>query len=592
LFKAKDILRILKLCWGTSPKWNILLVFLEICLALLPLSSYYLLKLLIDHTIEEKTFFDERQIWLAVIYAAILFLIAIFTSIHRIVDTGFQLRLQDHISALVIKKSSELPYEYFEDSTHYNNLHFVQQESVFKPTLLAKSIRGFLSQILMLSSLSILFSTLHWAIGFVLIAISIPAGLVKYFHTKKYYEWKMTSTELQRRSTYFNRILTTIDYAKEVRLFNLGERFTSIYSSLREKLLNQNIRLVKREGLATIIVEIFEKSVIISLILYLLYRSSMGAITVGSIVMYIQAMQKGQSTVKSFISSLSGVYNHRLYVTQLFKFLDLKHRTDRKTIKTTEQPKLEQPRPNTLQITDLSFAYPNHEKLVLKNLNTSLSAGQVVAVVGENGSGKSTLIKVISGLFDASGGTISYNNQDISDIAREEWHDKVSIIFQDFVKYDFTLEENISLYQDKEGHTEYLEKAIALSNSQVIADSLTDGAKTKLGKRFGKGTEISLGQWQRIAIARSFYKNSEIIILDEPSSAIDPLSEATIFENFKQIAANKILILVTHRIYNLKSADHIIVLDKGQLIEQGNHDQLMKNESLYYKMFSKQNTQE
>ena len=562
------------------------LIVLEICLALLPLASYYLLKLLIDHSVEHQLFLDNQQLLLIALYAGVLICLAISTSIHRVVDTGFQLKLQDAISSLVIKKSSQLPYEYFEDSKYFNSLHFVQKESVYKPTMVAKSMRGFLSQALMLSSISVLFATLHWSIGFLLVLISIPAGLVKFFYAKKLYHWKIKSTELQRKSMYYNRILTSIHYAKEVRLFNLGNKFTNIYSSLRKQLFKENLGLVRREGTASVAVEIFERGVIIGLILLLLYRGSTGSITVGSIVMYIQAMQKGQSTVKSFISSLSSVYNHGLYIKKLFEFLDLKLSGNRiEPLRTHQNRDIED---NTLSIEKLDFSYPGTSAIVLKDINATFKSGEVIAIVGENGSGKSTLVKLISGLFKPTQGKIRFNSRDVNEYKKDEWYKKVSIIFQDFERYDSTLEENISMHQHLQNHAYKIQESLTMSKSESIVEKLPQGINTKLGKIFNQGVELSQGQWQRIAIARALYKNSDIIILDEPSSAIDPLSEAKIFENLKNIAQNKILILVTHRIYNLTMADKILVFYQGQLLEVGSHKELINKKGKYYEMFLKQ----
>ena len=562
------------------------LIVLEICLALLPLASYYLLKLLIDHSVEHQLFLDNQQLLLIALYAGVLICLAISTSIHRVVDTGFQLKLQDAISSLVIKKSSQLPYEYFEDSKYFNSLHFVQKESVYKPTMVAKSMRGFLSQALMLSSISVLFATLHWSIGFLLVLISIPAGLVKFFYAKKLYHWKIKSTELQRKSMYYNRILTSIHYAKEVRLFNLGNKFTNIYSSLRKQLFKENLGLVRREGTASVAVEIFERGVIIGLILLLLYRGSTGSITVGSIVMYIQAMQKGQSTVKSFISSLSSVYNHGLYIKKLFEFLDLKLSGNRiEPLRTHQNRDIED---NTLSIEKLDFSYPGTSAIVLKDINATFKSGEVIAIVGENGSGKSTLVKLISGLFKPTQGKISFNSRDVNEYKKDEWYKKVSIIFQDFERYDSTLEENISMHQHLQNHAYKIQESLTMSKSESIVEKLPQGINTKLGKIFNQGVELSQGQWQRIAIARALYKNSDIIILDEPSSAIDPLSEAKIFENLKNIAQSKILILVTHRIYNLTMADKILVFYQGQLLEVGSHKELINKKGKYYEMFLKQ----
>ena len=300
--------------------------------------------------------------------------------------------------------------------------------------------------------------------------------------------------------------------------------------------------------------------------------------------MYFGAFQKGQSNIHGVLKGLIAINENRLYLGHLFSFLDLKKKI-RDPVEVTNMP----PEIQSLKIEDLSFTYPKTEKQVLSDVSFCAKKGEMVAIVGENGSGKTTLVKLINRLYEPTKGKITLNDININRFLLHALRKKISVIFQLFSKYNFTVSENIGI---ADVHEPSAISKIKESSRKALAQSfimdLPNQFETQLGRSFRSGEELSGGQWQKIALSRAFYKKSDIIILDEPTSFIDPLAEDEIFNNLREKTKECILILITHRIYNLKLADKIIVLDKGRLIEEGTHESLMKQKGMYSKMFKSQ----
>jgi ATP-binding cassette subfamily B protein len=243
----------------------------------------------------------------------------------------------------------------------------------------------------------------------------------------------------------------------------------------------------------------------------------------------------------------------------------------------------------SIHFKNIFFKYPNTDRFVLKDINLEVQKGQVIALVGENGSGKTTLIKLLCRLYDASEGDILINNTHIKQLDIAEWRHRVSVIFQDFKEYHFTVKDNIRINElGMDADMPRIENAATMTSADKFITQMPNSYETMLGKEFRNGTELSGGQWQKIALSRAFYKDAEVIILDEPTSAIDPLAEYEIFMQLRGMAKDKILILITHRLYNLKMADCIFVMNNGEIIEQGHHEKLMAIKGKYYQMFEKQ----
>jgi ATP-binding cassette subfamily B protein len=294
--------------------------------------------------------------------------------------------------------------------------------------------------------------------------------------------------------------------------------------------------------------------------------------------MYFQAFSRLQTSLKSFLQSLVELFQLRMFLNDLFLFLDIPD--DKKNIVT---PAFSQA---GISIENVSFIYPDSEKEVLKNISIQCKPGNLIALVGENGSGKSTLVKLLTGLYSVKKGTIKINGVDINFISDEKLRKKISVIFQDFNAYETTVKENIALSTDID---EKRIRALALTiGANDFIEKLSSGYETVLGSSFNQSEQLSGGQWQKLALARALYKDTEIVILDEPTSHVDPIGEFTIIENLKNNLKDKIIILITHRIYNLKKADYIYNMNEGKIVEEGTFEELISQKSLFRTMYEKQ----
>lgn len=306
-------------------------------------------------------------------------------------------------------------------------------------------------------------------------------------------------------------------------------------------------------------------------------------LTVGAFVIYIQGFQRLQSTSKSFLQALVQLFQQRLFLKDLFTFLDLK--TGKVAMGESAFPEVTQ----GLAVRELSFAYPGTQRVVLHNISLACKPGQIIAIVGENGSGKSTLVKLLARLYYGHSGDIKIDDVPVTNISMADFRKQSVFLFQDFEKYYLTIDENISL-GDVKGDiiAADTERAARLADAHRFIQKLTNGYQTRIGRVFRGSEQLSGGQWQKLALSRAFYRKAKLIILDEPTSALDPIAEAEIFENVKKHLNNQMVILITHRLYNLKIADQIYVLRNGAISQQGRFEELIGVEGEFKKMYDNQ----
>jgi ATP-binding cassette subfamily B protein len=308
----------------------------------------------------------------------------------------------------------------------------------------------------------------------------------------------------------------------------------------------------------------------------------------GDLVLYYQALQRGQGNIKGLLNSLSGLYEDNLFLANLYEFLDIKP----KLIDPPNPKPIPHPMKTGIEFKNVGFQYSTTTRKALKNINLTIKPGEVVALVGENGSGKTTLIKLLCRLYDPTQGRITIDGIDLSQFKTEELRRQISVIFQDYAKYHFTAQENIWLGNiDLPPQSDSIIKAAKRSGADDVITKLPKGYDTILGKLFDKGEELSIGQWQKVALARAFLRDSQLIVLDEPTSAMDPKAEYEVFEKFRQLIKNQSAILISHRLSTVKMADRIYVMDNGTIVEGGTHEELMKLSGTYAHLFEIQASQ-
>ena len=580
----------LRLVWQSSPGWTIARLVLVVLQGLLPLVMIYLAKLIIDTVTINFRSSDPEQVFSQVLPLIILAgVAAIFNSfcqsLNELVNTAHSQKVTDYMQGIIHAKSVEADLEYYENAKYHDALQRAQQEAPYRPpqilNRLAQLGQNFISLVAMLG----LLISLHWGIIGVLLVATIPAVFVKVEYSRTMYAWQRERTQLQRQSMYLGWMLTDERFAKETRLFDLGHWFSDEYDKIRQKLYQEKLKISTKRFISFFLTQAFAGIIIFAVFALIIYQTIQGVLLLGDLVLYYQALQRGQNNLKATLSSMSGLYEDNLFLANLYEFLDLKPK-----VAEPAQPKiLPQSLKKGITFNNVNFHYADSSRQALKNINLTIKPGETIALVGENGSGKTTLIKLLCRLYDPTSGNITIDGMDLRSFKIADLRRQISVIFQDYAKYHFSAEENIRLGNTDitSGDTQIVSAARRSGADEVIT-KLPKGYDTILGKLFDTGEELSIGQWQKVALARAFLRDSQVVVLDEPTSAMDPKAEYEIFKKFREIIRGQTAILITHRLSTVRMADRIFVMEQGSIVESGSHQELMQSKGTYAHLFDTQ----
>ncbi|AUN12749.1 hypothetical protein RSJ21_19765 (plasmid) [Clostridium botulinum] len=571
--------RLLKVLWTVNKTYLLVIMILTLLLGLSPTISL----LASQHLINEVQI-NMNNNFIKVLNAFILFIVVSFLSdflggILSYYQAIYQKILVYKLNLIIMEKSNSLSLRDFENSEVYDKLTRAKNEVAFRPYQILTSILTVLSTTVTLISSMIV--VLAWNPWILLILVFFP--ILSSLYTFKigqlefWIKWKRTGTE--RKSWYLGYLLTTDQSFKEVKLYNTGSYILNKYNNINKEFLKQDKYITKKKTMMMFFSQFIEQIAGDISLLFIIWSAFMGRILIGSTVGLIRAVSLVQSNVKNFITTTFNMYENNLFIEQLFEFLDVPSseididRDDCENIESID----------TIEFKNLYFKYPSREDYTLKNINFKIKNGENIALVGKNGSGKTTLIKLLCGLYEITSGDILINGISIKKINIVSLRKKIATVFQDFSKYEMTVRENIGL-----GNLSLINddnEIIRVIKDAGIYDDINKLPKkldSQLGIWFKEGTQLSGGQWQKIALSRAFIRDANLFILDEPSSALDPLSEREMFDKFLDLTYNKIGLFITHRFINAKYATRIIVLNDGEIVEEGSHRELM-NKSGYYK---------
>ncbi len=595
LQKKLQLLPALKFVWASSASWTILRFVLVLFQGILPLVLLYLLKLVIDQIAAALAIATPGDPFPTEAFQTVLLFLFAFggisllsnavSVISEIVNTAQTQKVTDFMQNILLEKSMAADLEYYENPEYYDTLQRAQQEAPYRPSqLLNHLVQLSQSSILLLGVIGLLVS-LHWALALILFIGAVPAFLVRIKFSKVLYRWRRRRTALEREAVYLSLMLTTDVYAKEVRLFALGTWLRQRYRKLRLFIYKETLNIITKRSLSNFAAQLPSTVLTIGVFGFIAYNTLRGRLQIGDLVLYQQALQRGEGALSSVLKALSGLYEDNLFLTNLYEFLDLKP----KIVDPRSPLPFPSPLKDGIQFRNVDFQYSNTTRKALHDINLTIQPGQTVALVGENGSGKTTLIKLLCRLYDPTAGEILMDGTNLKAFSLDELRRRISVIFQDYVKYPFTARENIWL-----GNIELpkddprILDAAKRSQADAVVQSLPNGYDCNLGKLFEAGEELSIGQWQKIALARAFVRDADVVVLDEPTSAMDPKAEYEVFQKFRDLMQGQTAILISHRMSTVKMAETIFVMEKGTIIERGSHEDLMELDGVYTQLFNAQ----
>ena len=572
--------RALKLVWDVARPWTIAWIVLLLVQGLLPAAIVYLTKVIVDGVVVR----DVRHVLLRLLLlGGVLLLMEVVRNAINWVRTVQAELLQDHITSLIHEKSVSVDLAFYELSDYYDHLHRARAEARYRPVALLGNLGALLQNSITLLAMGAILIPLGPWLALALLLSTLPAFCVVVHYALAEYQWRQRTTPDDRRAWYYDWIMTTADAAAEIRLFGLGKHFQSSYNSLRQRLRGERLHLSRRQGLAELAASLIALLIMGAALGWMVWRALQGSVTLGELALIYVAFNQGQGLMRTLLENAGQLYGNSLFLGNLFEFLALQP----KIVSTPGLPV--QDVRTGISFKDVSFSYPDASGKALDDFTMTIPKGKIVAIVGPNGAGKSTLLKLLCRFYDPDEGKIEIDGRDLREIATDDLRRMITVLFQQPFHYNTTVQENI-LYGDLNlaASVVQVDAAIRAAGAAEIVARLPQKEQTLLGRWFTGGTELSVGEWQRIALARAFLRRAPIIILDEPTSALDPWAEADWLERFRELAVGRTSIIITHRFTTAMHADVIHVMDQGRIVESGSHQRLLEQSGLYAESWARQ----
>lgn len=590
LARTAYISKTVKLIWSAARYWMLGWWLLLLIQGLIPIVTVYLTRWLVDNltiAIGQGNTWSNLEIIIlpASSMASILLLAEVLKGIGSLIRTNLAELVKDRISAMVHHQSVAIDLACYESTEYYNLLNRIRGGASDRTLSLMESSGSLLQNSITLLSMTVIIMSYGFWLPLVLIASALPTFYVALRLNRDYYQWWSQTTTQRRWLEYQSQLLTHSMSAPEMRVFALGQYFQSAYQKLRQQLRLEQIELSTRQSLSRLGANIAGFLIMGIAFVWILKQALLGTATLGDLALFYQALNKSQGLMRSVLGNLNQIHQNNLFINDLFKFFELQP-----SIINPPQP---EPIPTKLnhniQFKNITFRYPGSHQPVLKDFNLIIPAGKIVAIVGDNGAGKSTLTKLLCRFYDPESGRIELGGVDLRNFSLEELRRQITILFQFPVPYYLTAAESISLGDiSQPPNLQEIKAAAHIAGAQEILERLPQGYNSQLGKSFPGGTDLSGGEWQRLALARAFYRQASIIILDEPTSAMDPWAEIDWLKRFRTVAQGQTSILITHRFTLAMQADIIHVMRQGQIVESGNHEHLIQQHGLYAQSWAAQ----
>ncbi len=580
-----------RLVWATDRKGAIALAALTIVSALLPAPIAWVGKLIVDGVIAGARAGGGsgtgRVLALVAIELGLMAGSMAAARLAALVRELMRAKLGNEVNERILAKALELELRHFEDADVYDKMQNARREASSRPLSLITQAFSVVQNAVTLLALSALLVRLSpWSV-FVIVAASIPAFVAEARMAAESFRLNTWRAPEGRRLNYLEWILTRDSHVKEVKLFGLGPLMLGRYRALFRKFYDEDRLVALRRTVLGLLFGAVSLAAFYACYALVAVRAARGEVTVGDLALFITVFRQGQAAIQSILKSVADTYEDALFMSNLFSYLEIP--TGGEATRSAPAHRLPRGAPLAIELRGVSFRYPGQEEWALRDVSLTIAPGEKLGLVGENGAGKSTLVKLLLRLYDPTEGAVLYGGVDLRDLDVKDLRDRMAAVFQDYVRYQFTAGENIGLGNPLHvADRRRIEDAARRGGALSVIEALPQQFDTVLGGWFETGHELSAGQWQKLAVARAFMRDAEVLILDEPTASIDAEGEHDLFERFRHLAAARSAIIISHRFSTMRIADRIAVLHAGRLEQLGTHGELVGGGGRYARLFGLQ----
>ncbi len=583
----RNIPPVLFMVWQSGPKVVACNILLRIMAALIPVAMLAVTRLIVDTVVAVATHKQPLEATLWWLVAIEFFLAGLSSVLCRLIDyldILFADRFTLHVSTRIMEHASNLDLATYENPTFQDRLERARAQSTDRLNMI-QAMGRIVQQVIIATTLSLsIFWFSPWLL-LILIACVVPAFLGESHFAFLGYSLSVRQTPVRRQLDYLRVLSASKEGVKELKLFGLGRFFTGLFSELSLGIYQQNVALARRRLLASSLLSLLSTAGYYGSFVFVVYRTATGELSVGTLTFLAGAIAGASNNIQMMFSLFSNIADQSLFLSDLVEFFRMQPQMQSKP------GALPAPRPirQGFEFVNVSFSYPGSSRLVLDNLNFSLEPGERLALIGENGQGKTTIVKLLTRLYDPSSGRILLDGVDLREYSVEDLCSQIGLIFQDFMRYEMTASSNIAVGRIEERPNPFkIEVAAEKSLAHAVIQKLPLRYEQMLGRRFEGGVDLSGGEWQKVALARAYLRDAQMMILDEPTASLDARSEYEVFQRFAELTDSKMALLISHRFSTVRMADRILVLEKGKIAEQGSHRQLIALGGLYSGMFELQ----